>query len=124
MMAGLLVFYVTLGLCSACSMVNLMCGAFRRSFVKGSRPRYIVATIQRITMWPGLLAFLVAAGLAARDRAWWDLFCAGGGCACWVLFYLWQKDDDDDDWFKGAKKRLKTWAQSRSFGLGFSPGSA
>lgn len=123
-MAGQIIFLTLIMGCSACSIINLMCGAFRRNFVKGSRLRYFMATAQRATQWPGLLAHLIAAGLSARDHAWWDLASAGAGCAAWILLYLWLRDDDDDDWFKGAKKRLKRWAQSRTFGFNLAPGSA
>ena len=123
-MVGSLVFLFAIMACSACALINLLAGGFRAQFVKGSRQRYLMATVQKATQWPGLFAHVLAAGLAARDQAWWDLASAGAGVALWIWFYVWAKNDDDDDWFKGAKKRLKKWVESRSFGLGLAPGSA
>lgn len=110
--------------CSALSTLNLAVGAFRRHFVKGSRQRYLMATVQRATQWPALLANLVAAGLSARDMAFFDLAWSGASIGLWIWFYVQLRLDDDDDWFKGAGKRLKRWAESRQTNLGFAPGSA
>lgn len=105
-----MILFVVVMSCAACSAVNMVAGAFRRYFVKGSRPRFMLATIQRATMWPGLIGHMFAAGLAGRDRAFFDLAWAGAGVGVWIWLYLQLNADDDDDWFKGAKKRLRKWA--------------
>lgn len=100
--------------------IFLLAGLRRRMAVRGSRPRYAWATIQRAACWPALVFVVMTTlrSIALTQPA--ALLLVPIALAAWTLTFRQMRADGDDDWFSRTATRLRSWAAS----LGASPAPA
>lgn len=92
----------------------------RRMAVRGSRPRYTWATIQRAACWPALVFVIMTTlrSIALAQPA--ALVLVPVALAAWTLTFRQMRADGDDDWFSRTGRRVRRWAAS----LGPAPAGA
>lgn len=89
-------------------------GMLRRSAVRGSRPRFQWATVQRAACWPAMV-FIVMSTMRAISLAMpLGLILIPMVLVAWVYTYRQMRADGDDDWFTGAGTKLRRWARGLS----------
>lgn len=81
----------------------------RRASVRGSRPRYVWASVERALRYPALVYFSISAAIESVFYKDWLLFAtACAGVALWmVLWHEKKRDGDDDDFWTSLKKRIQ-----------------
>lgn len=87
-------------LLTVASILWITAEVMRRRYARGTRGRYVWASVERALRWPTLVNMLVAAALdqAAGD---WAMFALDGlGVAAFLLVYQEKRrhGDDDDFW--------------------------
>ncbi|TQK69677.1 hypothetical protein [Nocardioides sp. SLBN-35] len=81
-------------------------GVVRAWTVQGSVARYRWASIERATMYPGLVGLLLRSteALARHDYVGLGLWGSLAGVTAWNISRI--RNDDDDHWFKDLGRRL------------------
>ena len=92
--------------------VFLVGGLRRRSAVRGSRPRYAWATIQRAACWPALVFVVMTTLRSIALTQPLALLLVPAALAAWTYTFRQLRADGDDDWFGRAARRLRRWASS------------
>ena len=92
--------------------IFLLAGLRRRMAVRGSRPRYTWATIQRAACWPALVFIVMTTlrSIALAQPA--ALVLVPVALAAWTLTFRQMRADGDDDWFGRTATRVRRWASS------------
>lgn len=93
--------------------VFLIGGLVRRSAVRGSRPRYTWATIQRVACWPGLVFVVMTTLRSLALLQPLALVLVPAALAAWAYTYRQLRADGDDDWFTRTASRVRRWAAAR-----------
>ncbi|MAY95706.1 MAG: hypothetical protein CMH84_04085 [Nocardioides sp.] len=93
--------------------VFLIGGLIRRSAVRGSRPRYTWATIQRVACWPGLVFVVMTTLRSLALLQPLALVLVPAALAAWAYTYRQLRTDGDDDWFTRTASRVRRWATAR-----------
>ena len=111
-----LVVAVPLMLLMMCSVVWMLAEVLRRSHARGTRGRYIWASVERPTRYPAIAYLAISAVLNARVYDDWLMFCFDGvGIAVQILLVAEKKrDGDDDDYWHSFSERLGSFLAGRS----------
>lgn len=108
---------LVLGTLTACAAVWILSEAGRRLTVRGSRQRYVLATIEHGTRYPALFYLVLSVFLEFffGDLAIGVLNCVA--VALWAaVFYEKRHNGEDDDWFNDQFKKLKKRLAATSWG--------
>jgi hypothetical protein len=81
---------------------------------RGTRPRYVLATVERTLRYPAIIARLMFLTIGVMGRDWASVAWDSAGLAFMVVV-IWKLGDHDDFW-TGKGKKLKKWARSQFSG--------
>lgn len=88
--------------------LNLLTEFWLGAYVRGSRQRYIVATIRRAIGWNWVVNPIVNSihvVMSGESRLWLIIYVVGLVIGTWMARIVYS--DDEDDWFSGKWTRLK-----------------
>ncbi len=99
---------VPLALLMAASVTWVMAESLRRTHARGTRGRFVWASVERPTRYPAIAYLLVSAVLNARVYEDWVMFllnCMGVGLQV-ALLQEKRRDGEDDDFWTGFSDKL------------------
>lgn len=92
--------------------IFLIAGLRRRAAVRGSRPRYAWATVQRTACWPALVFIVMTTMRSISLTQPLALLLVPLALAGWAWTFQQMRADGDDDLFTRLGRRVRRWASS------------
>lgn len=111
-----IVVAVPLALLMVCSVTWIAAETMRRMHARGTRGRYVWASVERPTRYPAMAYLLVSAVLNARVYDDWFMFalnCMGVGLQI-ALIQDKKKNGEDDDFWKSFGEKLSAFLSPRT----------
>lgn len=106
-----------LGILTGCAAVWILSEAGRRMTVRGTKQRYVLASIEHGTRYPAVFYMVMSVFL---EFFYGDLAMGLLNCitvALWAALFVEKKrNGEDDDWFNDQSKKLRKRLASMSFG--------
>lgn len=92
--------------------IFLIAGLRRRAAVRGSRPRYAWATVQRAACWPALVFIVMTTMRSISLTQPLALLLVPIALAGWAWTFQQMRADGDDDFFTRLGRRVRRWVSS------------
>ena len=107
---------VPLMLLMVCAVTWMLAEVLRRSHARGTRGRFIWASVERPTRYPAIAYLVISAVLNARVFDDWLMFCldAVGVAVQVALVAEKRRDGEDDDFWTGFGHRLSDFLARRT----------